>query len=390
MRESKESGSESATRAQDEWVAARDRQVAEAAGERARAETLWRRLEETGDPKAWRDLVLDDPAFHSWGLCEKLCNESVELAEDDAESARELVELALDLVPRTTADKHLLSGLQEYIWKHLGNVFRARGDLKRAREAFERANEFFLTGITGTLPSLILRDRLAALESALARDQGHLAEALRRINDAVFHPSHHDPDRGSHPEFGLEKARLHRLLGQTEEALQALERAERDASSSDNLRLPGQIAIERGDIFCDLGRYGEVKKIPAGLRRTAESFPLDRARLLCLEGRVAAGLGRLEDAQAALRKAQDARHPRALAHLALLSLEIGALYARNGQTEELKSLAEQARELAEAPGLSREAAATLKLFCRLAAQEKLSAERAALFVRDFSRVPAGS
>jgi tetratricopeptide (TPR) repeat protein len=388
MREPNESTSESVTRAQNEWLEARDRQVAEAASERARAEELWRRLEGTGDPKARRERVLNDPDFLSWAFCEKLCNESAELAEDDAGEALELVELALDLIPRVSGDKHLLSGMQEYIWKHLGNIFRVRGDLKRAREAFERAGEFFLTGITGSLPSLILRDRLSGLESALERDQGHLAEALRKINDAVFHPARDEPGRASHPALCLEKARLHRQLGQTGEALKALELAERDARSSDRRHLV-QVVIECGDVLCDLGRHREVKKLPAAQRKIAESFPLERARLLCLDGRVAAGLGRLEEAQAALQKAQGARHDRALANLALLTLEIAALSAREGQTAELKSLAEQTLPLAEAPGLSREAAATLKLFCRLAAQEKLTAERAALFVRDFSRVPAG-
>jgi hypothetical protein len=42
--------------------------------------------------------------------------------------------------------------------------------------------------------------------------------------------------------------------------------------------------------------------------------------------------------------------------------------------------------LVKAPHLSRDAAATLKLFCRLAGQDKLTAEHAAQFVRDFPRV----
>ena len=388
MREPRESTSESVTRAQQEWLAARDRQVAEAASERARAETLWNRLESAGDAKARRALVLSDSEFESWAFCEKLCNESAELVDDDPEEAFELVELALDLIPRADGDKHLISGMQEYIWKHLGNVFRARGDLKKARDAFERAGEYFLVGITGSLPSLILRDRLSALESALERDQGRLAEALRKINDAVFHPARDEPGRASHPAICLEKARLHRQLGQPKDALQALDWAERDARASDE-RLLVRILIERGDLLCDLGRPGEVKKIAAAKRKVVEKHPMERARLLCLDGRVAAGLGRLDEAQATLQKAYEARHGRALANLALLILEVAALHAREGQTAELKGLAEQAQPLVEASGVGREAAATLKLFCRLAAQEKLSAERAAMFVRDFSRVPAG-
>jgi tetratricopeptide (TPR) repeat protein len=386
MGETTQPTSESVARAQEEWIAERDRHISAAVQERARAAKLWQRLVESGDPKTWRELVLNDPEFQSWAFCEKLCNESTERADDSPDEALALIEMALDLVPKVSGDKHLISGIQEYIWKHLGNIFRARGDLKKAREAFERGNEFFLVGITGAQPSLILRERLSALESALQRDEGHLAEALRKINDAVHSPVRDDRDREMHPAFCLDKARLHRQLGQPEDALKALDLAERDARSSD-VRLLGRIMIERGDLLCDLGRYSEVHRIPGGLRKAAESSPLDRARLLCLDGRVAAGLGRIEEAQAALQKALGARHDRAFTNLARLTLEMGALYARQGQTAELKNLAEQMLPLTEAPGLGRESAATLKLFCRLAAQEKLSAERAALFLRDFSRVP---
>jgi tetratricopeptide (TPR) repeat protein len=388
MEESKTSRSEEVRRAQEEWVEARDRQATEAVEERARAETLWRQLQKAGsaaDGPVLRGIVLADPQFQSWAFCERLCNESAELADEDTGRAFELAELALELVPRISGDEKLLSGIQEYVWKHLGNVFRARGDLKKAQEAFERAGTFFLGGMSGILPSIILRDRLAALESALHRDQGDLAEALRSIDHAAYSSV---GDRASHPAFFLEKARLHRRLGQSEKALQALERTERDLPATAG-RLLARIAIERGEILCDLGRPGDVQKLPASLRKVALGFPLEKARLLCLDGRIAAGLGRLADAQAALQTAREAIHERATAHLALLSLEIAALHVRQGQTAELKSLAEQTLPLTGSPRFGREAAATLKLFCRLADQEKLSAERVTMFVRDFAHVPVG-
>ena len=371
-------------RSQEDFVAARDKQAAEATKERARAEKLWGRLQASGDRKAWKDLVLNDPEFQSWAFCEKLCNESAELAEDDAGRAFELAKLALELVPKFPGEEKLRCGIQEYVWKHLGNVHRAHGDLKGADEAFRRAKEFFLGGMTGILPSVILRDRLAGLESALLRDQGNLPEAMRMIDHAVTLAGEHSASRHA---LCLEKARLHRLLGQPEKALQALSWAERGAPSSD-LRLLVRIEIERGGTLCDLGRHGEVKKVPGSLRKAARSFPLERGRLHCLEGRVAAGLGRVEEAEAALQKGGTGLHGRVVIDLAMLSLEIVALYARQGQTAELKSLAERTLRLAEAPSLGREAAATLKLCCRLAARDKLSSERAMQFVRDLSRVPA--
>jgi len=311
-----------------------------------------------------------------------LCRESAEIAEDDAGGAFELAELALALAPEVCGDEKILCGVLRTAWAHLGNVFRVRGDLKRAEEAFQKAEEYIVGSTTGTLPSLVQWDELGALEAVLLRDQGNLAEALRTIDHAAY-SSLGDPARK--PAFFLEKACLHRQLGQPEEALKALSLAEGGAERS-GARLRVRIEIERGEALCDLGRHGQVKKLPARLRKVAESLPLERARLLCLEGRAASGAGRLEEANAALEKAHDALHDRAVANLAMLSFELAALYAGRGRTEDLKGLAERTLPLVEKPGLGREAAATLKLWCRLAAQEKLSLERATQFIADFSRV----
>jgi len=375
---------EALIRSPEEYDAARKRQDAEAAKERARAETLWRRLQ-AEDREAWRNLVLNDPEFQSFALCEKLCHESAELAEDDAGRAFELASLALELAPRVAGDKKLRSGMQEYAWMHFGNALRARGDLKAAEEAFRRAEELLVDSTRGSLPSVVLRDRLAGLEAALLRDQGNLPEALRRITDALISAEYYGASR---PAFLLERGRLHRRLGRAKEALEDLSRADRDAQNSD-LRVFVRIKLELGNVLCDLGRHGEAKKLLGSLREAAEGFPLERTRLLCLQGRVAAGLDRLKEAETALRKARADLHERAVTDFARLSLELAALYASQGETAKLKSLAERTLQL---PGLSSqrpEAAATLKLFFRLAAQDKLSPERAFRFIKDFSLIPAG-
>lgn len=175
-------------RSSEDFITACDRQAAEAKQERARAEELWRTLQAAGEPKAWRTLVLEDPAFRSWGLCEKLCHESAAVAEDDAVRAGELVEVALELAPQTTLPENRRAALLEYVWKHVGNVCRARGDLQRAEEAFARAQEHFLDGMKGMLPSVLERARLSLLESALLRDRGDLAGALERFGKDRLRP----------------------------------------------------------------------------------------------------------------------------------------------------------------------------------------------------------
>ncbi|HEX7186464.1 MAG TPA: hypothetical protein VF756_31880 [Thermoanaerobaculia bacterium] len=369
-------------RSGEDFVAARDREVSEARKERARAAGLWRRLQDAGEPRAWRDLVLDDPDFQSWGLCETLCHESAALADEDARRAGELAELALELAPRLSLPKTRHAALQEYVWMHVGNVCRGRGDLARAEEAFEKAKEFFLDGIGGILPGVLDRSRLTALEAAVLRDRGSLAEALSKIDFAIQLSDRRDATR---PAYLLERGHLYRRLGQLEPALEALAEAEKLASDSSDPRLLVRIQIELRSALCDLGRYAEIRKLPAAVQKAAAKLPAAQARLLYLEGRAAAGLGRMKEAEAALRKLR-ADPDRAVGDLALLSLEVAALYARQEQTAELRELAEQTLPLAQDPKLRREAAATLKLFCRLAAQDKMTAERAAQFARDFSRI----
>jgi tetratricopeptide (TPR) repeat protein len=376
-------GAEPEIRSSEDFMAACDRQAAEAKQERARAEELWRTLQASGDPKAWRTLVLEDPAYRSWGLCEKLCLESAAVAEDDAVRAGELVAIALELAPQTTLPENRKAALLEYIWKHVGNVCRARGDLKRAEEAFARAQEHFLGGMRGILPSVLERGRLSALEAALLRDRGDVAGALEKIDFALRLA---DDSGSSRSALLLEEGRLRRRLGQSELALAALSRASRSAAGTSDPRLLLRIQIELGSVLCDLGRPSEVRKLPAPLRKAAQDFPVEQTRLLCLEGRIAAGLGHLPEAEAVFQRLFSELRDRAVADLALLLLEIAALSLRQGRTADLGGLTEAALRLTESPLLGREAAATLKLFSRLAAQEKLTAERAAQFAKDFSKI----
>lgn len=368
-------------RSNEDFIAARDRQAAEAQRDRARAEGLWRQLQSGGEPAAWRERVLADSEFHLWTFCERLCHESAELADEDPARAGELAGLALDLVPKLALPKNRLSALQEYIWMHIGNVCRGRGDFQGAAEAFERAKEHFLDGMMGTLPGSLVRGHLEALESALLRDQGRLSEALKKINSALTLGADRSPGQSA---FWLEKGRLQRRLGQPEEALRSVLRANEVASASTEPRLRLRILIELGSLYCDLGRHDEIPKTPAAVLKEAETFPVEQLRLQILEGRAHAGRGHLKEAEAALQKGRAALHKAAAGDLVLLALEIGVLYAREGRNQDLRNLAEPTLRLAE--NLPRDAVATLKLFCRLAEQEKVTVERAGQFLRDVSRM----
>ena len=370
-------------RSDEDYESARARQDAEAAAERSRAEELWRRFEKVPDAQARRDLALTDSGFRSWAFCEKLCRESAAAADDDAGRDAQLAELALKLASKVPGENSLRCRIQEHVWTHVSNARRAQGDLEGAVEALRRAEEFLVGGSMGVLPSPIRRDRIHLLEAALLRDQGRLGEALEKIGFGLGGQT----DVEVKVALFLEEGRLRRWLGKSKKALDSFSLADREASRISDPRLLLRLEIERGFALCDLGRHGEVEELPAGLRKAAAGFPVERGRLLCLKGRVAAGRGQPEEAEEALRTVLADLHDRVLADAALLSLELAALQARLGRTADLEALAGPLRRLAEAPALARGAAATLKLFVRLAEQDKMTAERAAQFARDFPRGP---
>lgn len=370
----------------EDYAVVRDRRAAAARKDREQADRLWRQLQESGTPREWKHRVLEDPALQGWAFCERLCDESAELAESDPDAAEELAALAVTLAPKVVGESPLVCGLQEHAWTHLGNACRARGDLAGAQEAFRRGHEFFTGSMAGIWPSLLRRERLAPLTSRLLCEQGKLTEAMEKIDFSLRLVSAGGDGGDSQAPLLLEKGRLYRRFGEPAAAVRELARADEIASRSANPRLALRVAIELGAALCDAGRHGEVKPLSAKLRKAAEGLALERSRLLCLDGRVAAGLGRLKEAEAVLRRDPAELHRKSIADLALLFLEVAALHAREGHTAGLKSLAEAMPRLAEGSGLNREAAAILKLGSRLAAGDKLSADRAAQLVKEFARL----
>ncbi len=369
--------------ASDDYIATRDKRAAEAGKDRQRAEKLWRRLQ-AEDPASWKSRVLDEAVSFSWAFCERICDESAGLVESDLDRAEELAALAVALAPAVPGEDNRVSAMQEYAWLHLGNVRRARGDLAGAEEALRRGKEFFLGAMAGIWPSHIKRGRLEGLEALLLRDQGKLGEAMKKIDFGLGLSDRSD----TRPVLLLEKGRLQRRFGQPEEAAKELARAAEIASEGSDARLVLRIAVELGAALCDADRHGEVK-IPAAVRKEALGLAVERARLRCLDGRVAAGLGRLKEAQAVLNQDPAELPARTVADFALLSLEIAAIHARDGRTDDLKRLAESMPRLVEGAALNREALVILKLASRLAVQDKLPAERAAQCAKDFARLSAG-
>ncbi|HXU46257.1 MAG TPA: hypothetical protein VN783_12080 [Thermoanaerobaculia bacterium] len=106
--------------------------------------------------------------------------------------------------------------------------------------------------------------------------------------------------------------------------------------------------------------------------------PIDRLKLRCLEGRIACGLGALDEAERAFAELKTAYAERGMPYLeALLGLDLAAVRLRQGRTAEVRELIAETLLAFRALGVGREAVATVLLL-----QRTLRAERDALDTLD--------
>jgi hypothetical protein len=127
------------------------------------------------------------------------------------------------------------------------------------------------------------------------------------------------------------------------------------------------------------GRYEEADRLFFEVREAFERSgrPLDLLRLRWTEGKIAFGLGRLQDAEAAFREVQEAFLARAMGYdAALVSLDLAILYAQEHRIEDLKRLATEILQVFKSRDVHREAVAALVLFQTACEEERLTVELA--------------
>ncbi|MEO6192953.1 MAG: hypothetical protein ABIS20_08090, partial [Thermoanaerobaculia bacterium] len=339
---------------------------------RQQARVLWRRLQRHPTSER-RTLVERAPEFRSWALCELICKESIKAAADNADRARELADLALLIADLTPGEASWRWRLQGYAWAHVGNARRVGGDLPGAEEAFSRAGEIWKAGAPGD-PGLLDEAQVLSLEASLRTIQGRLPEAATLLDLALAATP--NPLR---PNLLINKARLLEWAGDYESALETLEGAAPQVLQQGDPRLLFMLRHNCASNLMHLGRYAEAEALLPEIQSLAVQFnnELDGVRLHWLKGRIAAGLGKLEEALVALSQVRAEFAARGTSYdSALATLELAVLYLERGRTWEVKTLARQMAPIFHAQGVHREALAALKLFCEAAEKEAATIELA--------------
>jgi tetratricopeptide (TPR) repeat protein len=345
--------------------------------DRKAAEALWHRLAPL-DPQERRRLVENEAAFHSWALAVRLCAESEAMAPGCAVEALELAELARRVARLARVPEPWRPCLEGYTAAFVANAQRVGGRLNVADATFTEALELWKKGALG-VPWLLDEGRLFDLEASLRRAQRRFEEALVLHEEALLRTS---PQESGY--ILLNQAFTYEQSGDYEQAITTLAKAAPRVDGARQPRLLFGLRFNLAVNLTHLERPEEAERLLPEVRTLARTLnkESDRFRLRWLEGKVAAGSGRPDEAIPAL---EQVRHWFAAKDnsydTALVTLELAALYLQAGHTAKVKELVREMAPIFEKQKVHREALAALTLFRDAALQETATAALAQRLVR---------
>lgn len=327
------------------------------------------RLREVPSPKA---LSQKQILSRDWTRCEALLERCRDLRSSDPEMMVLTAELAVSLAERLgggTADDAATADLQARAWAELGNARRVADDFPGAESDLARAME--RAGRGSGDPRLL--GRLMDLTASLFKDQRRFEEA-RHLLDLVY--AIHEREGDTH---GMARTLISMGISagyafEIEESIQLLTRgiALLDGSRDPKLAL---IAIHNL-IWCfvECGRPAQAHQLflQSKVLFTRHAEPLEIVKSNWLEGRIAAGIG--DDACAEMRFLEARAHfdeVKLPYEVALVSLDLAALWLRAGRTAEIRELIDQTITIFQTRNIQREATGML-----LVLREALRQERA--------------
>lgn len=321
-----------------------------------------------------RLMIHNNRRFHTVPLAELWLDAVWSQGFDDPKGAEEsavLVLEQLDLIEPGLVGVEILNDLRGRAWAYRGNCRRIRGDFRAAWEAFREADRFVGKGSGDLLEAA----RLYGLQSTLCRAQRRFDEARALIEKAIGIYVATDEQHLA----GRTKVNQSLLLSEQGHYDQAVLVLKEALGLIEPEREPHLVLVALHNLVSYLmlmGRYEEAQSVlPKVRRRTAEfGSRYELLRLRLLEGMIQLGLGHEARAEAAFLEVRKGFAELEVGYgVAEVSLELAALYLRQGRTAEIKQLAVQMVPLFESRDLHQEAIAALMLFKRAVEMETLTA-----------------
>lgn len=322
-------------------------------------------------------LVADDPDFQSWAVCQQLLKRSLEAAFEEPAVAVNLAELAVVVAHHLgqVYDPHWVLDIRARTYAYLGNARRVLGELRSAETAFRRAEALLAESMTGNGE---VKAEILQLKASLLHDQRHLGKALAAVSQAI------DLFRDAEDEHGLgttllQKAKILEEMGDLKGSIDLLRQATEEIDQEREAQLHMYARYNLVTCLSHAGRHAEASGLLPGVRDVFQrsAKPLDLVRLHWTEGKIAQGLGRLAEAEEALRQVQQEFLQRGMGYdAALVSLDLAILYAQEHRTSDLKRLAAEVMPVFESRDIHREALAALVMFQKACEEERLTVELA--------------
>jgi len=361
----------------------RSRRLTQALVDRQAAAALFSRLRTFG-PAEREGLVREEKAYQTWAVGELACHESIEAAAGDADAALAWAALAVLIAGLAEGDPVFLLRNEGYARFHLGNALRVKGQSLPAADAeVRRAAALWEAGAAGDPEKLLNEARVLGMQASLKRDQGDLPGARELLDRAL------DVDDGRlRTHLLINRATVLGKLGAYAEAITTLRET---LPLLDAGREPRLVWCLRFNLLvnnCCIGRYaeaaqeiGEFRVFTLHLR-----YRSGLTRLVWIEGRVAAGLGKPAEAEAAFEQVrQEVLVRENHLEVALVSLELAVLYLEQGRTMEVQKLARELAPAFRSQRIPEEALATLLLFRQAVEQETLTVALARQLLEDLRR-----
>lgn len=343
--------------------------------QRAQAEKLFEELLQVPAERR-RLLLVNSNRFRNRMLCERLIDESYEARFNDLRLSVELADHATTLVDRLGMEgcggREALDSLRARAWAYLGNACRINVDFAGSERAFIQAESLLEEGAVG----LMDRARVLTLAANLYMDQHRFVEASQRLHRAALLYR----KLGQWHLLGrtlLQKALVCFHSGDGEGEMRLLRRALDLIDPQDDPRV---FLAARHNLIHALNASGRSREAFALLFHTRPLYLKagDRMNLLklrWLEGLVALGLQRIEQAEAAFREVRQAFIELDLSYdVALVSLDLAGTYTLQGRSADVRDVAEETLAIFQAHNIHREALAALLVFCSAARTDQAGLE----------------
>lgn len=329
--------------------------------EKVRGWALWAELEPLNPPARFA-RVEAEARFHTFGLYERLLEASRWYNRADPAEAVDVVRLAVLVAERLDTAR-----LGEERWADvragamaaLGNALRIAEDFEEARQAFDQAWHLLRQGTGQPLE----RASLISLEASYRKDVGELELAESSLEEAL---EIYRKAGDSHLQ-GRVLLQMGEIVGHAapERGIAHLRRALAllDFSREPRLELSAQHALAQ--YLSDSGQPEEALAVLERARPLYEQFreELVQLRLHWLEGKIAARLGELAEAESIFAQLWDELHARGLhQEVVLVTIDLAQVLTAKGETARAAELAGQCFTIMQRWGLHRDALAAWLVF----------------------------